>query len=327
MKENISRLFICQAPHDLHYIINELSINQTKNDSICVIGLSNIYKYLKSLNFQNNLIFIPNISSRNILRTITSILKIKSFVRKYSVSNCYFTSKVHDLATLYLINNLKLQGSLICQLKIYNIKITYIEQNYIHKLISRIVYVFLNLKIKFINSTNMTLYMGEIDCLFKNLESRKINKNLLFNPRIINHHKFKILFLESNGQSYFKNYEKTLIKIINVLKSYDIEIWVKGHPRLGISEILKSNYFNKIENYIPSEFVNTKDFDLIVGIESTSMCKLFKNTNVISLLELFTFHDGAVKKELKEYLVYNTENSIHFIDDFKQLNEYFQNRI
>lgn len=105
-----------------------------------------------------------------------------------------------------------------------------------------------------------------------------------------------------------------------------IQIFIKGHPRLGIPNIETSNVL-EIPSYIPSEFINSEAFKCVLGMNTYGLCHFAKNELLptYSIIDIFMFKEQKYKNIYKNYLKENSDNKIHFITSFEELETIISN--
>jgi len=122
----------------------------------------------------------------------------------------------------------------------------------------------------------------------------------------------KILFLETDykKEKIYRNYKEITTKIISYFKNLGYELYIKPHPRLGFSKFVNDGTNTFVNAAIPAEFIDTKEFDLVIGISSTALAFLAEKNDcdVISLICLYEYNDYNVKKSAMNYLKYFRSN-------------------
>jgi hypothetical protein len=153
-----------------------------------------------------------------------------------------------------------------------------------------------------------------------------INKNIynIYRYNKLNIKKPAILFFENNpivDYDFYTNYISELNNIINIIKQKNINIYIKPHPRTGYTNSISNKITDVIPAYVPGEFINFDLFQLIIGIETTTIAHI-ANTNTdktYCLLNLFSFKKYETKDYFKKLLDELSENKLKFIQNFDEL--------
>ncbi|MEZ9402953.1 polysialyltransferase family glycosyltransferase [Vibrio cyclitrophicus] len=127
-----------------------------------------------------------------------------------------------------------------------------------------------------------------------------------------------VLFIDSNDQSngILSNVEETLRETIELISSNSFNIYVKGHPRLGLSPVFnQEKNITILDNAYPIEFLDLSDASLVIGFYSTSLATIEHN-RVYSILEINSIDDTSYQHE---YLIKNGFSNDCFIDNLNTL--------
>ena len=149
--------------------------------------------------------------------------------------------------------------------------------------------------------------------------SPAVNKKYKYNVIFENSHKKNLLLYESNSEldEWFVDYKRDLAKFIDKV-SNNYNIYVKPHPRLGYSKFLEKYSVTVIDDYIPSELLSLKDFDIIFGVESTAIATTnFKNK--FCLVKLFIYNDFGRKKYIINYLSELSNDNLIFVESLDDI--------
>jgi len=312
-------ILFSQAPADIQYVLSLYHNHKETHDIlIIVVNVKNNFKFFHSLNLIAKIEFVPLIGQKNILKflkySISLKIKYKSLFSKFNNAQVYFFSNNYDYVTAYFINKLQIKNNIFF-MDIYNIdgkEIISIQNNIKVKIMK---YLF-DIDIKFFSIAGANAYQYLFDKNKINTISIEVNpKNLHgYRYKINSNHKKRVLIFESNGvlDKSFANYQDDLTKIIlKVNDKYDI--YIKPHPRLGYSQFLLNYKLNIIDSYIPSELLRISDFDIVLGIDSTSIAT-GQHLNKLSLIDLFEFSDETRKNYLKNYLNKLSKNKLIYLD-------------
>lgn len=319
MKELI---LFSQAPADIQYVLS--LYDKHKNDyrvTIIVVNVENSFKFFNSLNLNAEIKFIPlvgqnklveflkfSIELRNIYKDIFAKIfdaKVYFFANNYDYVSAYCIEKLMKNNTIYFYNIYKINGNAI-------VKLSTALKSFLTKIL-------FGINIKFFKIADTYAYQYLYD------KEKVIELELKVEENELEKYKYKIakndnnkknlLFFESNGQidKSFKNYEKDVKSIMNrLIAKYNI--YIKPHPRLGYSKIIEQYNINIIDDYIPSELVNMDAFDMVVGIDSTSIATS-QHYNKYSLINLFEFSDKKRQNYLINYLNRLSDGKLLYIDN------------
>jgi|SaaInlStandDraft_4_1057021.scaffolds.fasta_scaffold38929_1 hypothetical protein len=319
-------ILFSQAPADIVYV---LSLYEQKKEQykikIIVVNVMNNFKFLSSLKLKAEIEYIPVVGKRKIFKMLfffvyLRIIYLKLF-NKIERSEVYFFSDIADYVTAFFIERLSFKH------KVFYIDIKKVKEPEIHSFKNNLskfaVQFILGIRINFfIFHTGGKSYQYLFD------HSRVIEKTLNPDDKVLNQYQYhvnslvknkKILFFEANSvlQNYYVNYEKMFrLCIEHLSKKYTI--YIKPHPRVGYSSFLNDCKVEIIESYIPSEFIFLKDFDIILGVETTAVATA-KHHNKYSIIDIFEFNDKNVKIKFKEYMDEVSKGSLLYISDIKKI--------
>jgi hypothetical protein len=311
-----------QAPADIQYVLSLYDKYKNKYKIlIVVVNVKNNYKYFESLNLGVRVDFIPLVGQNKKLEFLKYVFKLRTIYsvlfKNISDAEVYFFSKNYDYVTAFFIEKL-MKNNTIYFYDIYKIDGEELG-GYKYTLKKLIIKFLFGINIKFFSLPPSIAYQYKFDN--KNVHQiSSVNSAKLYKYRIkkINNKKNLLLF-ESNGEQSedFLNYKENMMTILNELKDR-YNIYIKPHPRLGYSQILNKYKVNVIPDYIPGELVDTKDFDIVLGIDSSSIA-IIKHHNKYSLINLFEFKDDTRKQYLKEYLDNLSIKNILYIKNIKSI--------
>jgi hypothetical protein len=310
----------CQSTADIKYVLYLYEKNKCcENINIIVVNVKNNYRYLKSLDLNAKLEFIPLINSKNILKYLVHIFKLRYYYHKLfshlKNDTIYFFSKNYDYVSIFFIEKL------LDINKIYFIDINKInfkaKMNLKNKVKSKIIFFLYGIKVFYDKYSYIYILSNKIDKIDIEIDM-SVLKNYLYTPNI-NKNKKNLLYLDANNKynPWFKNYEKDLEFIMDFLTQH-YSLYVKVHPRTKYSSILDNYNVTFIKKFIPSELINLKEFDRVVGIESTSIANC-NNINKFSLINCFQYKDKQHKEYIIKYLKKLMNSEIVFIEDITQL--------
>jgi len=325
----------CQAPPDVLHILNLYEINRGKAAiSVIVINVKSLYDYFKSLNLKlQELEFIPYnlsfsirkpfsfIKGRNQLKTLYK----KLFNDKYN-ETIYFFALWFDWVTFFFLKELSQNNILIYYRyylyvpevgrEHYNLKEQYILFQY---------YLLTGIKFQYTDEKQTLRLLFpykkyNIDVQQAIEPDKDTLKRYLYKVKKVKEK--SILLFESNLQpnNIIKDYEKTILHIIEELKKRGYLIYIKAHPRLGHTKVIESVIDQFLPGEIPAELIDVSIFNCIVGIQSFSLVYFSKlSNNVYSLINLFDFYDNSVKRNYINYLNENSKFNIRFANTIAEL--------
>ncbi len=324
----------CQAPADVIHVLN--LYEKYKNNaliSIFCINVRSIYDYISSLNLNvRALVFIPysfNISVKHPFGVIRIRKKLKllnnKYFRKKENETIYFFSIWYDWITFYFLNGLVVNNSVIYYQyhssvpeggrKHYNFKEYYILLLY---------FLATGIKFQFSEEELLRLLFFYKKYNIIKQKAEKVNLELLepYLFRVRNVSEKSILLFESSltDTNYINNYDNIILNILNDLKKCGYSIYIKGHPRLGISKCIDTADYSILPQEIPAELIDANGFNYVMGIISVSIAFLSKYySGVYSLINLFEFYDDSIKSHFIAYLNYNSNYKIKFIKEITEL--------
>jgi len=322
-------LIFSQAPADIKYTIC-LYEEYVKSHEIliCVVNVFNDYRYLKSLNLDCGLLFIPLFSMKNPFNVIRQKCILartyKEIFRHCRGAKIYFNSKDFDFGTYYFIGKLyssntvyfydfyKHEGDIATSLPLRNIlqklllscivgnRVSYIKMG--SCFVPRFEYRGMGIKevVLRTNPDNLTKYMFDVPVSVKR----------------------RILLYESNGQQdpRFVDYGKTLEEILRVFADCEFEVFIKPHPRLGYSRLLTGRGLNFIESYIPAEMIKYESFQYVIGFATMSITSTrgAGKTRALSLMDLIDYKSADDKASEKESLLW-LDDTLYFVKTLDEL--------
>ena len=323
MSEHI--LIFCQSSKDLKYTLEiyTKNIKKGKSCSIIVREVIGIFNFIKTLNLDLlNLVFMKTYSLKTPLGLIKQLHEAKYIIQKCNDVNydqVYYFSNLFDVSTPYIINSISSKKVFICdhfKRESNAAKKLYFAE-YIRKLLIRAVFslktnVVDEARYLFIN--NDKIVTDKIFC-----ENVIVDPKYMLKPQIT---KAKnILFLDSNDQLHddLPHAEKYFERFYLFFKSLGYHITVKGHPRRGLSKYINSYNCSILDFSIPSEFIETADFDYIFTVCSASIVSYPKEIS-FSLIGYFkVINEDMYSNYLKKLGMLDTQ----FVANEKELARIF----
>ncbi len=126
-----------------------------------------------------------------------------------------------------------------------------------------------------------------------------------------------IVIIDSNDElnPMLKGADIILNELIKLAGKSNLNVYVKGHPRLGVSECLLGSENVQVLSFdFPIEFLDFSSADLIVGFYSTALTTV-NCTNVVSLIKLI--NNKSITQE--KYLLDNGFSSSKMVRNLKCL--------
>lgn len=333
MKEIV---IFCQAPADIQYalsIYDKYQGNRTVH--FFVIQVKGIYKFLTELKLKNaqvKFIPYPNLKIKNPKSIIKVRQYIKTNIKRYfrymTEREIYYFSNSYDWLTFAFIANIAKRNTVFCHdhyakaipcKKESPLSIKDLLIILIYFYLTRVFLHYQRVNNRGIMSFNPDRYgVSEIDIPVSkdgyikyayHIESNRLRKN--------------ILFYESDLSNYkmISSYNETLEEIIDCFTEAGFTIYIKPHPRLGYSNILKECDVQVLPQHVPGEFISHEGFSAIVGIETVAIAKIvhISDIPVYSLMDLFEFRNEKVKNSYKEYLMHQSEGKLKFVSSLDDL--------
>jgi hypothetical protein len=308
-------LFFCQAPADIQYILHFIqNCNKDCEIHIKIINVQGMFHFFKYIALKKTkLQFIPY-KYNLLLNDLISILKTKIYLkklynnsfRKYEEFDVFFFSHLYDYISFYFISKLKKSNRIFFINHYDDLRINECSkyQSKFKKGIIKLIYYIITginfLILDFENEATIefpfTKYnISEIK--YSYLDSAIYEK---YSYTIGEKRKEKrLLILENNFDEldFFEEYIQTTLKILKII-SEKYEVFIKPHPRLGYSKFLKNHIKNEIPMWVPAEFINFNDFDIVLGISSTALNIISTRINkpVISLSNLYKWKNDKKRQ-------------------------------
>lgn len=338
-KNKYDIIIFIQAPADLRYALNIFEKNEGKEFLFCIVNVEGIYKFVKELPLQKTeVIFIEYIrySIKKPLSILEAKIKFNSIYNIFntiSVGEIYFFSRIDDWITCGLIGSLSKKEDI--SIYYYN----HYDDKGLQKINKRTIYYlkhWLHSKIAYYltSSTFICRFFGKsLEFAFWKYKIKEIkpdnkisiNKNFLYTLNNINC-KNILFFLTSEDLDFItKDSKIKLISLIDrISKRGNIDLYLKGHPRLGTPDEIKLYFNHVIPNYIPAEFIDYKNIFLIIGLGTTALTypiNLNINKNVVSFVKSVDFKNNNNQEGYIKFLDELTNNQIKYIslEDIEKL--------
>ena len=308
-----------QAAADIQYVLYLYAkYKDSHKIKIVAVNVQNNYKFYQSLDLEATVEFVPVISQSHIVKFLLHSLRIRQIYRKIfssmQNSEVYFFAKDYDYVTAFFIEKLTKNNN------IYFYDIYHIDGKEVNsigislkKILSRLLF---GINIRFFSMPPYIAYQYLYDRKIIKEIDLKIEGYLLSKYKYTinnNNNKENLLFFESNGEKDlgFLQY-KVDLKIILDIVCVKYNVYIKPHPRVGYSSTLDRYKVNFIPDFVPSELINVNDFNVVIGIDSTSIATVL-HPNSYCLIEMFSFVDDDRKKYLKKYLENICDSKLNYL--------------
>lgn len=325
MKKN---LYICTAYNDIQYILFHI-ISNNNQAVIVVFSQKNLYDFLLTLKHINIIelkyfeFSLVNIfKSFALFKELKLISDIKEYAKGFKNFNVYTITLYFDFKSLLFLNKLSKKNNiyLFCS----------------SDLISNFVPVKNDLKTRALSLLYQTsfqkynTYNTHTYGLTNSFISEKINNfHIKNNP--FSSEKMKIFKIKPNIQGEFllfilskedenllgaKNLNNILSTIIK--NNCDLEIYFKGHPRLGTPLFFMDNHYSHLDLIFPIEFFDFENCKMIIGLGSVALANIANmRIKTYSLINFLPDENNHFKSSFFEYLNAHS-NKIIFPTNFKQ---------
>lgn len=325
-KSNKRVLIFCQAPADILYTLHLYEQNKGPGVDIhiIVVNIHSNYQFLKGLSLDCQLTFIPCLSLKNPIVLMRSRWNLMRYRKQFSLGpgdTVYFFSVLHDYVTVYFVEKLRLQTQ-VTLVDHYGYRPTEAKVSFFAALTLWLVRKILDVDLRFTNLQGQRFYYSPVKYDVQTPPALNIQdyQRYFYRPEL-DPTKPSILFFESNvvAGPHFKNYSPEISFVLQKLSEH-FTVYIKGHPRIGVSEIVAQNRALKfIPNTIPGEFLDISSFKMVFGIDSAVIAHLALNyKNVYSLLPLFSMDDENAR-QLRAYLEMKSEQHLTFVQDIESV--------
>ncbi len=317
-----------QASRDIIYALKLYKINRDKYDiTFYVIDHENNYNYLKSLGLINCRIeFIPNYSLRLLTNIFREKFRLARLYRKefsdLSGAKVYFFCNYFDFKTFYFVSRLACSNKVI----FYNhYKMTRkLRNDWSPAVCIKLAIIWFVTGILFqISGQGNTLQLDyekfPIEETYNSVNKKDLEEYL----QLIEADDRSVLLFETNieGVNPHLDYKLVLDSVINFLLSHNYAIYVKPHPRLGVSSFMDGYPVRMLDRVVPIELMDLSKFSYAIGNTTAALAGCDEIESIISFMLLIDFVDDEVKSEYHGYLM-NLDSSIQFpatFTEFKKL--------
>ena len=310
-----------QAPAELPYVIQLYDeYKNTSHVKIVVVNVYSNFEFIKSLSLADvEIIFCecPLIHKRHIV----FISSFKKYIHKFwdahldviSKGDVFFFSASFDWVTAYFVKNLSSKEGVKVHYAGFNTTEVILKESYengiVNKGLSLKDYVLLCV-LKAITGIWFD-FLKKLPCIsFPYFKYGIDFKPILLQTDAISPYKYDIPGATENcvllftttwvyeSEDVLIHVDRRVCEIIESIKSRGYQVVAKGHPRFGIAKCIEHTVDIVLPNYVPAEFINTRNIKLIIGINSAAIIYYAVHTDVktVSLLKMV---DG-ISKELVE---------------------------
>lgn len=314
-----------QASRDIQHALAIYVRNKdTHAFKFYVVDHKNNYDYLLGLSLVNcEVKFIPNIplkSLGNIFREKCRLPKLYELeFSKLKKASVYFFCNYFDFKTFYFVSKLSLSN-----------KVVFYDHYKIERHIGMmpslrggvkicVVWFVTGLRLKVSSNEDILTYSWETYGIKKRfLEVQKSELREFIQP--IEMQEKSVLFFDSNDQEskLYKNYASTLMSLVEFFRLRNYSIYVKPHPRLGMSDCLNKYPIKILDESIPMELMDLSNFDCVIGNATAALTSVYGQKKIFSFLLMLDFYDGEMKNQYHQYLT-SLSPSINFIANENEL--------
>lgn len=336
-------VIFCQAPSDIPFFLALYEkFKDSKTIVVYVINVYNNYKFIESLNLDlGGLFFIPyeyaSLSKPWTLfkeRKRISLLNAKHFLPLRNVT-VYFCSCFEDWLTAYFVRSLAKNNNVYYLGNYDFIEGDYSERKSLNfrRFLLKSVYLFLtgiNFKVEIVEKIPEFPYQKyRIEKADLKVDNSIFIRYGLKLSDSFNNKPVALFFVTPCQDNIFceESYDINQLKLIELLKSRGWCIIVKGHPRLGTPENILGLVDMEIPQHIPAEFIQNDNISICLGIVTTAIVFIAKETNIptYSLINLFEFVEPDLSDQFKDYLTGYSDNKVRYFSDLEQFNEVIAN--
>ncbi len=307
-------LIVCQSPK---YLESSLSLLDEQSSSVLLIReVSGVYRFLIKNEFveKKRLLFIPVYKRNNLFNVIRNIYVIRKFCTLYSnkFNNVYLFTNDNDFTTMSILSMLSISG----EIYFYSYNNLLYDDKFLVRFLNRFIYKIRSFQCEngqaygFL-SNNVKIHVG---FSIQDYQSSKYQLSLGVSTK-------NVLLIDSNDENNLNlnNIEEIYSKVLEHCKKNNFSVYIKGHPRLGLSKILQGREnVNYLDSNIPFELLDITKFDRVLGIYSTGLCSSQSIHCSYSLLPLCK---SRKEKYYKKYLKSNGLPLGSFIYSFDELYE------
>ncbi len=324
MKEII--IFV-QASRDIQYA---LAIYMRNKDiasfKFYVMDHKSNYDYLLGLNLVDcEIKFIPNIplkSLRNVFREkcrLPNLYKLE--FSKLNDASVYFFCNYFDFKTFYFVSKLSLSNEVIFFDHYKLERPMGVLPSLRGALKLSIVWFVTGQRMQVSSEQDILVFdwrMHDIKKSFFEVEKNELRQFV----KCVEVQGKSVLFFDSNdqGSMLYKNYVETLTLLIDFLQLNNYSIYVKPHPRLGMSDCLSKYPIIKLDESIPIELLGLSNFDCVIGNTTAALTAVYGQKHAVSFMLMLNFVDEEVKKRYQKYLM-DLSSKIIFVKNINEFEE------
>ena len=306
------------------------------NVIIIVRNAEAIYKFLIYLHLDANIYWFDNFvikkssifNKKEIYNKITRDINSLG-LSKMSISRVFFTSVCNDLLMGCYLTQFdrekifKLQTDVYIKNNLDDYNITIIKaplKTYLLKIFYSFVLQY-KIRIQEVGSPVFAIDIGFYRYPLINGSSRQIYNNYLYIPKTKDS-KNALVYASDYTPSTFPNrdnYVSVFVRCIQALQQKGYDVYVKGHPRLGVLKESLIGKVTEIPAYIPSEFIDHKSFSCAIGLMTAAICSSSYYISSYSLLPISGLAEDERYKGWCNYLDKTSENQVKYLYSFDDL--------
>ncbi len=304
-------VYFCSAYNDVSHILAFIERDTNARHLIIVVNIHQCFKFLKTLQTKNSdVLFIESKlkKPKQLLQWIYEWNNLKqirlNILNQIVGSKVVFFSSFYDLLGCSCINLLKDKNAIFLSIPIEkDFKLTkrkildvmysalygvrFETFSYINRKVSGLPLSYLNLHVK----QDIQADENELIAVRKKF-SRSLTSDV---PYIL------MLDADVNFEGLTNSGEEAVEKLFNLLRKFNTV--VKGHPRLGLSQVTVRYEFHEIESFIPIEFIDFSMCQCVVGCWSIALANIANmGVKSISLLKLLPYADEKLRQSRINYL-------------------------
>lgn len=302
-------IVFCQS---LKYIVKSLNVFLENENTIIIIReLQDVYDFLlrKKLVPKENLLFLPVYKRSTINGIVNNVKVVNEFSNLLGneIENVYLFTDEFDFMSMSIINKIKVSG---------NVYIESLPSRQKSKNIANVVMhnILFGVDI-FVSDFGYSYRCRGKEFIIREYNDEYSGKKI----KIPNYSGYSLLIVDSNDEKnpYLNNVSETYLNLISLCNGHGVDIFVKGHPRLGLSDVLQGRIdINYLDSLTPIEFLDVKDYSCVVSFYSTSLCEKSLKNKSKSLLYL----SNSIKcKYYRRYLLNNGFPSDGFITKLSEI--------
>ena len=294
-------LIICQSPKYLVASINKYK--ETSNSKLVVRETEGVFNFIKNNHLidLNDLLFLAVHKRNSFLGLLYNFMAIKRFCNYFrkGIDDVFIFTNEHDFSTISILSRIDVNGSVYIEKYTQSGSKGSSVISFLNKCIFGVV--------SFYKNDTPCYIPRNRSCLqFRTWKSHNVNvSNKLSLLELKKKDRKQLLIIDSNDQTN-KNLQCVVSiysELLKVCNDSNIQVVVKGHPRLGVSNCLMDHEeIVYIDKDIPLEFLSLCDIDFIIGFYSSA---LFIPSLISRTKSLLMLSKSNKENYYKDYLLKN----------------------